>query len=84
MKTRTKASRMIYQELRWLWEHPEYSIPQWYIRLLTDAEYRQMHGDIQGALHDIEIARTARIHSINTDDIIYTDSYPLRKGADHD
>lgn len=85
MKTKTKATRMIYLELKWMHEHPEYSLPQWYIRLVVDAEYRLNHGDTDGALHDIHQARTARLYALN--DIIYTDtdsSYPLQEGAEND
>lgn len=83
MKTKTKATRMIYLELKWMHEHPEYTIPQWYIRLVTDSEYRLNHGDPDGALHDIQQARSARLYALN--DIIYTDtdsSYPLQEGAE--
>ena len=80
---------MIYLELKWMHEHPELNLPQWYIRLVFDAEYRLNHGDLDGALHDIQQARTARLYELNslygftvTKDIIYTDtdsSYPLQK-----
>ena len=82
-KIRTKATRMIYLELKWMHDHPDYSLPQWYIRLVFDAEYRLNHGDPFGALHDIQQARTGRLYALN--DIIYTDtdsSYPLQEGAD--
>lgn len=92
MKTKTKATRMIYLELKWMHEHPDFNLPQWYIRLVVDAEYRLNHGDVDGALHDIHQARTARLYELNslygftvTNDIIYTDtdsSYPLQEGAD--
>lgn len=84
MKTKTKATRMIYLELKWMHEHPEYSLSQWYIRLVVDAEYRLNHGDVDGALHDIHQARTVRLYVLN--DIIYTDtdsSYPLQEGAEN-
>lgn len=91
MKTKTKATRMIYLELKWMHEHPEYNLPQWYIRLVVDAEYRLNHGDVVGALHDIQQARSARLYELNSlygftvNDIIYTDtdsSYPLQEGAE--
>lgn len=85
MKTKTKATRMIYLELKWMHEHPEFNLPQWYIRLVFDAEYRLNHGDPDGALHDIQQARSARLYALN--DIIYTDtdsSYPLQEGAEND
>jgi len=69
MKTKTKATRMIYLELKWMHEHPEYSLPQWYIRLVMDSEYRLNHGDVDGALHDIQQARTARLYMLNTHDV---------------
>lgn len=68
MKTKTKATRMIYLELKWMQEHPEYNLPQWYIRLVFDAEYRLNHGDTDGALHDIQQARTARLYMLNVCD----------------
>lgn len=76
MKTKTKAARMIYLELKWMHEHPEYSLPQWYIRLVFDAEYRLNHGDPDGALHDIQQACKGRLNSIYgcmAGGIIYTD-----------
>lgn len=94
MKTKTKATRMIYLELNWMHEHPELNLPQWYIRLVFDAEYRLNHGDPDGALHDIQQARSARLFTLNSfygmtvkdpNDIINTDinsSYPLQEGAD--
>lgn len=78
MKTKTKVTRMIYLELKWMHEHPEYILPQWYIRSVTDAEYRLNHGDADGALHDIQVARKGRMNSL------YGSSYPLQEGADHD
>lgn len=85
MKTKTKVTRMIYLELKWMHEHPDYSLPQWYIRLVTDAEYRLCHGDPDGALHDIQQARSARLYALN--DIIYTDTdsiYVKEGGDDND
>lgn len=93
MKTKTKATRMIYLELKWMHEHPEFNLPQWYIRLVFDAEYRLNHGDTDGALHDIQQARSARLYELNSlygftvNDIIYTDtdsSYPLQEGSEND
>lgn len=87
MKTKTKVTRMIYLELKWMHEHPEYNPPQWYFRLVIDAEYRLCHGDTDGALHYIQHARIGRLNSLGSmiNDTIYCDtdsSYPLQEGAE--
>lgn len=82
MKTKAKAEHLIYQELKWMYKHPEYYIPQWYIRLVVDAEYKLNNCDFDGAFRDIDLARSARLNDLIStykDDCIFQDmnsSYP--------
>lgn len=55
-----KIADTVISELRWMREHPELNLPQWYINLVIVAEYRLIHRDYIGALHDIRQAITGR------------------------
>lgn len=63
-ETKAKARRLLYQETKWLYLHPEYSVPQWYIQLLIRAQYEYMHCSYTDALHDIEQAAAGRFECL--------------------
>lgn len=59
-----KVAEMVTMEQKWLYDHPEYSIPQWYINLIISAVYRLQMNDYDGAAHDIQQAITGRMESM--------------------
>lgn len=61
---RRKVVEMVTSEMRWMYEHPEYSVPQWYINLVISAEQRLILHDYAGAAHDIEQAIRGRCESM--------------------
>lgn len=63
-KQKLKVSEMVVDEMRWMHEHPELNIPQWYINLILSAEQRLLLHDYDGAAHDIEQAIRGRYESM--------------------
>lgn len=59
-----KVVEMVTTEMRWMYEHPEYSVPQWYVNLIISAEQRLLLHDYRGAAHDIEQAIRGRYESM--------------------
>ena len=51
---------MVTREMRWMYDHPEYNVPQWYINLLESAQFRLAMRDYRGAAHDITQAIEGR------------------------
>lgn len=58
--TKRKVAELVTMEMKWMYDHPEYSVPEWYINLIKSAEYRLLLNDYQGAYHDIKQAIEGR------------------------
>lgn len=63
-KQKLKVSEMITTEKRWIYDHPELNMPQWYLNLVIMAEQRLLLRDYAGAAHDIEQAIRGRCESM--------------------
>ena len=55
---------MVVSEMRWMYDHSELNIPQWYVNLLISAEQRLILHDYYGAEHDVEQAIRGRCESM--------------------
>lgn len=60
LSEKRKISEMVVNEMRWMYEHTEYNVPEWYVNLLISAEQRLILHDYAGAAPDIKQAITAR------------------------
>lgn len=60
LSEKRKISEMVVNEMRWMYEHTEYNVPEWYVNLLISAEQRLILHDYAGAAHDIKQAINAR------------------------
>ena len=63
-KQKLLLSKMVLDEMRWMYEHPELNVPQWYINLVLSAEQRLLLNDYDGAAHDIKQAIHGRYESM--------------------
>lgn len=61
---RRKVVEMVTAEMRWMYDHPELNMPQWYVNLLISAEQRLILHDYDGAAHDVEQAIRGRYDSM--------------------
>lgn len=60
LSEKRKIADMVVSEMRWMYEHTEYNVPEWYVNLLISAEQRLILHDYAGAAHDIKQAINAR------------------------